>query len=56
MFRHQIGRQGHIAGVGADLVIPDIHSLPRVMPSLFMPEEPRVEAAAEVGVPVRVPA
>jgi len=46
---------GHVAG--ADLAISDIHELPRVLPSLFAPAQPpRVEAAAEVGVPIRVPA
>ncbi len=42
---------------GADLVIADIHQLPRVLPSLFAPAQPpRVEVAAEVGVPIHVPA
>lgn len=42
---------------GADLVISSIHELPRVLPGLFAPASPpRVEAAAEVAVPIRVPA
>ena len=52
--RTQVGREGHVAG--ADVVIQDIHELPRVLPSIFAAEPPRVEAAAEVGVPIRVPA
>jgi ribonucleotide monophosphatase NagD (HAD superfamily) len=55
IFTVLVGREGHVAG--ADLVIPNIHELPRVLPGLFAPPEPpRVEAAAEVGVPIRVPA
>ncbi|KAI8470276.1 MAG: HAD-like domain-containing protein [Monoraphidium minutum] len=55
IFSVLVGREGHVAG--ADLVIPSIHDLPRVLPGLFAPPEPpRVEAAAEVGVPIQVPA
>jgi FMN phosphatase YigB (HAD superfamily) len=55
IFSVLVGREGHVAG--ADLVVPSVHDLPRVLPGLFAPPEaPRVEAAAEVGVPIRVPA
>lgn len=54
IFTVLVGREGHVAG--ADVVIQDIHELPRVLPSIFAAEPPRVEAAAEVGVPIRVPA
>lgn len=49
-----VGHEGHTAG--ADLVIKSVTELPRVLPGLFAAEPPRVEAAAEVGVPIRVPA
>jgi hypothetical protein len=36
--------------------VEDFFELPRVLPSLFAVEPPRVEAAAAAGVPIRVPA
>lgn len=56
IFSVLVGREGHhVAGV--DLVIPSVRDLPRVLPALFVPPQPpRVEVAAEVGVPIRVPA
>lgn len=41
---------------GADVVVTHVGQLPAVLPALFEEEAPRVEAAAEVGVPIRVPA
>lgn len=53
IFTVLVGHEGHVA----DVVIPSIHELPRVLPALFAPpQSSRAEAVAEVGVPIRVPA
>lgn len=53
--RAQVGREGHVPG--ADLVIPTIHDLPRVLPGLFAPPDAAAaEAAAEQAVAISVPA
>jgi FMN phosphatase YigB (HAD superfamily) len=56
IFTVLIGRD-HVPG--ADLVIPDVRELPRVLPALFAPATPPAAEHAEptaVAVPIVVPA
>lgn len=52
LFGAQVGKEGHVPG--ADLVIPNFHHLPQVLPELFTNVKSDVLEVPEAGVPVSV--